>query len=81
MNVPFGFHSCIRISSANDPAISMKSSPVTKYWIAITLWSIEKTYFRMNPSRRRMDVVVRPVLFDGSVRCDVHECSFCLTSG
>ena len=50
MNVPLGFHSWMRISSANEPAISMKSSPVTKYWIAITLWSIEKTYFAMNPS-------------------------------
>ena len=50
MIAPLGSVSCRRRSSANDPAMHMMSKPTMKYWNPITLWSSEKTYFRMNPS-------------------------------
>jgi hypothetical protein len=49
MIAPLGSVNCSRMSSANEPAISMMSKPVKKYWNPITLWSSEKTYFANEP--------------------------------
>ena len=45
-----GKASCQRISIISQKPKNRNSSPVTAYWMPITLWSVEKTYLRQKPS-------------------------------
>ncbi len=68
MNVPLGSMSWMRISSANDPAITISSRPTKKYWNPMTLWSSEKTYLRMKPWAADGLLVVGAVIGVGTRR-------------
>ncbi len=41
-----GYASCQRISIIRQNPKNRKASPVTAYWMPMTLWSTEKTYLR-----------------------------------
>ena len=45
-----GYASCQRMIIIRQKPKSRNSKPVTAYWMPMTLWSTEKTYFRQNPS-------------------------------
>ncbi len=44
-----GWAICQRIRSIRQKPMNMKSSAVMPYCMPMTLWSVEKMYFRQNP--------------------------------
>ena len=45
-----GYASCQRIIIIREKPKNRKMRPVMPYWMPMTLWSVEKMYFRQKPN-------------------------------